>query len=163
MFLYCDLVQNEILGDTQTALLRSIPLERFSWTDHRERKEVNHRSFSNLQWKRIYKSQFQSITLTLANEMGKRMPFLSCGRTSITLALRTKPCWRERLTERQPSRRRLIILLPSSPRHLTISHGTKQLYQPFNHHYHKSVVCMYAKLGDHTEKDGCSLWFSITK
>ena len=92
MFLYCDLVQNEILGDTQTALLRSIPLESLSWTDHRERKEVNHRSFSNLQWKRIYKSEFQSITLTLANEMGQRMPFLSCGRTSITLALRTKPC-----------------------------------------------------------------------
>ena len=58
MFLYCDLVQNEILGDTQTELLRSIPLESLSWTDHRERKEVNHRSFSNLQWKRIYKSQF---------------------------------------------------------------------------------------------------------
>ena len=92
IFLYCDLVQNEILGDTQTALLRSIPLESLSWTDHRKTKEVNHRSFSNLQWKRIYKSQFQSITLTLANEMGQRMPFLSCGRTSITLALRTKPC-----------------------------------------------------------------------
>ena len=45
MFLYCDLVQNEILGDTQTALLRSIPLESLSCTDQRERKEVNHRSF----------------------------------------------------------------------------------------------------------------------
>ena len=26
MFVYCDLVQNEILGDTQTALLRAVPL-----------------------------------------------------------------------------------------------------------------------------------------
>ena len=92
MFLYCDLVQNGILRDTQTALLRSIPLESLSLTDQRERKEVNHRIFSNLQWKRIYKSQFQTITLILANEMGQRMRFLSCGRTSITLALRTKPC-----------------------------------------------------------------------
>ena len=66
MFLYCDLVQNEILGDTQTAFFRSIPLESLSCTDQRESKEVNHRSFSNLQWERIYKSQFQSITLTLA-------------------------------------------------------------------------------------------------
>ena len=49
MFLYCHLVQNEILGDIRTALLRSIPLESLSWTDQRERKEVNHRSFSNLQ------------------------------------------------------------------------------------------------------------------
>ena len=54
-------------------------------------------------------------------------------------------------------RRRLIFPLLSSPRHLTISHGTKQLYQPFNHHYHKSVVCMYVKLGDHTQKEGGSL------
>ena len=26
MFVYCDLVQNEILGDTQTALLKAVPL-----------------------------------------------------------------------------------------------------------------------------------------
>ena len=77
MSLYCDLVQNEILGDTQAALLRSIPLESLSCRDQRERKEVNHGSFSNLQWKRIYKSQFQLINLTLANEMGQRMPFFA--------------------------------------------------------------------------------------
>ena len=91
-YLYSDLVQNEIMGDTQTALLRTILLESLSCTDQQERKEVNHRSFSNLQWKRIHKSQFQSITLNLANAMGQRMPFLSCGRTSIIFALRTKPC-----------------------------------------------------------------------
>ena len=90
MFLYCDLVQKETLGDTQTALLRSIPLESLSSTNQYKR-EVNHRSFSNSQWKRVFKSQFQSIILTLADEMGKRMPFLSCGRRSITLALRPKP------------------------------------------------------------------------
>ena len=71
MFLFCDLVRNETLGDTQTALLRSIPLESLFST--KRRKEVNHRSFSNLQWKRIYKSQFQSFTLTLAKEMGQKM------------------------------------------------------------------------------------------
>ena len=47
MFLYCDLVQNETLGDTQTALLRSIPLESLFST--KRRREVNHRSFSSLQ------------------------------------------------------------------------------------------------------------------
>ena len=83
----------------QTAFLRSIPLESLLSMDQRRRKEVNQMSFSNLQWKQLYNSQSQSITLTLANEMGEMMPFLSCGRTSITLALRTKPCWRERLTE----------------------------------------------------------------
>ena len=43
MFLYCDLVQNETLGDTETALLRSIPLESLFST--KRRREVNHRSF----------------------------------------------------------------------------------------------------------------------
>ena len=90
MFVYCDLVQNETLGDVRTALLRSVPLESLS-NSSQKRREVNHRSFTNLQWKRVYKSQFQSITLSLANEIGQTMPFLSCGRTNITLALRPKP------------------------------------------------------------------------
>ena len=86
---YCDLVQNETLGDTQTVLLRSIRIECLFST--KRKREVNHRSFSNLHWKRMQKSQFQSITLTLANEMGQQVAFLSCGRTSITFALRPKP------------------------------------------------------------------------
>lgn len=89
MFLYCDLVQNETLGDTQTALLRSIPLK--SVTLAQTLGEVNHKSFRNLQWKRVVKSQFQSITLTLANEIGQKMPFLSCGRTNVTIAFRPAP------------------------------------------------------------------------
>ena len=88
-FLYCDLVQNETLGDTQTALLRSIPLKGIALAQ--TMCEVNHKSFTNLQWKRIIKPQFQSICLTLANEMGQKMPFLSCGRTNITLAFRPVP------------------------------------------------------------------------
>lgn len=90
MLLYCDLVQNETLGDTQTALLRSIPLNATRmWTNTVD--EVNHKSFTNLQWKRVVKSQFQSISLTLANEVGQKMPFLSCGRTNVTLAFRPIP------------------------------------------------------------------------
>ena len=89
MVLYCDLVQNETMGDTQAALLQSIPLASLFLT--KLRREVNRRSFSKMQLKRIYKPQFQSITLTLADEMGQQMLFLSCGCTSITLALRPKP------------------------------------------------------------------------
>lgn len=89
MFLYCDLVQNQTLGDKQTALLRSIPLK--SVTLAHALGEMNHKSFNNLQWKRVIKPQFQSISITLANEMGQRMPFLSCGRTNVTLAFRPTP------------------------------------------------------------------------
>ena len=90
MSLYSDLVQNETLGDIPVAMLRSIPLDSFSSTN-RNRREKNQKSFSKLLRKRIYKSQFQSITLTLASETGQRMPFLSCGRIGITLAFRSKP------------------------------------------------------------------------
>lgn len=91
MLLYCDLVQNETLGDTQTALLRSIPLHATRMWANTTVGEVNHKSFTNLQWKRVVKSQFQSISLTLANEVGQKMPFLSCGRTNVTLAFRPIP------------------------------------------------------------------------
>ena len=43
MHLYCDLVQNETWCDTQTALLRSIPLESLFST--KRRRKVNHGSF----------------------------------------------------------------------------------------------------------------------
>ena len=72
MLLYCDLVQNETLGDTQTALLVSIPLDILSSTNQYMR-ELSHWSFSDLQWKWIYKSQIQSITLPSVNEMDQRI------------------------------------------------------------------------------------------
>ena len=90
MFVYCDLVQNETLGDVRAALLRSVPFESLS-NSGQKRREVDHRSFTILQQKRFCKSQFRSITLSLANEIGQTIPFLGCGRTDITLALRPKP------------------------------------------------------------------------
>ena len=87
MFLYCDLVQNETLGDTQTALLRSIPLNSIAHSIG----SVNHKSFTNLQWKPIVKSHLQSITLSLANELGQKKPFLSGRRTNIDIALPLAP------------------------------------------------------------------------
>ena len=49
MFLYCDLIQNEILGDTQTSLLRAIPL------DTSTRSAICSKTFYKLQWKPINK------------------------------------------------------------------------------------------------------------
>ena len=89
MFLYCDLVQNQTLGDKQTALLRSIPVKSLALAQ--TLGEMNHKSFTNLQWKRVKKPQFQSINVTLANEMGQKVPFLRCGRTNVTLAFRPTP------------------------------------------------------------------------
>ena len=62
MFLYCDLIQNEILGDAQTSLLRAIPL------DTSTRSAICSKTFYKLQWKPINEKNFESITITLRRE-----------------------------------------------------------------------------------------------
>ena len=47
VFLYCDLVQNQTLGDKETTLLRSIPVKSLALT--RTLEEMNHKNFTNLQ------------------------------------------------------------------------------------------------------------------
>ena len=88
IFLYCDLVQNEILGDTQSALLRAIPLNERQTGGSQQQQ--NCRSFGNLQWRRIVKSSIESISVSLRNETGHLIPFLSRGRTNLTLHFRKR-------------------------------------------------------------------------
>ena len=77
-YVYCDLVQNEILGDTQTALLRTVPLG-----DNKRQ-----RTFTRIQWRRVIKSSIHSLTIALRNEAGGLIPFLSRARTNLTLQFR---------------------------------------------------------------------------
>ena len=89
MFVYCDLIQDEILGNTFTSLLRTVAL--IANTEDEENRKgsiISYRSFSNLQWKTVVKSSFQSISITLRDETGQLMPFLSVGRTCLTLKFR---------------------------------------------------------------------------
>ena len=86
MFIYCDLVQNEILGDSQAALLRVIPLQQ----NVASTGATCYRTFDKMQWKRLNKSNFQSITISLCDESGQLMPFVSIGRTNITLSFRRR-------------------------------------------------------------------------
>ena len=107
ILIYCDLVQNQILGDCQTALLRAIPLPTFHHQNQPNdckslstRVSVNHQpaaftslhyhTLTNLQWKRIVKTTVQSISISLPNETGKLVPFLSRGRTNVTLQFRKR-------------------------------------------------------------------------
>ena len=74
MFLSCDFVHNGTLSDTQSALLGSIPLSSTSTSN-------NQRTFSKLQWRRLFNCSIQSITISLRNETGDLIPFLSRERT----------------------------------------------------------------------------------
>ena len=80
MFVYCDLVQNEILGDTQTALLRAVP-----FADNKRQ-----RTFNRIQWRRVIKSSIHSLTIALRIEAGGLIRFLSRGRTNLTLQFRQR-------------------------------------------------------------------------
>jgi len=89
IFVYCNLVQNEILGDSRTALLRAIPLTERPATANHEQQQ-NYRTFGNLQWRRVVKSSIESISVSLRNETGQLVPFLSRGRTNLTLHFRQR-------------------------------------------------------------------------
>ena len=65
-YLYCDLVQSEILGDTQNALLRAISLNELQ-TGGNQQQQI-YRTFGNLQWHRIVKSSIECISVSLRNE-----------------------------------------------------------------------------------------------
>ena len=86
MCIYCDLVQNEILGDSQAALLRVIPLQQ----NVASTASTCYRTFDKMQWKRLIKSNFQSITISLCDVSGQLMLFLSIDRTKITLYFRQR-------------------------------------------------------------------------
>ena len=88
IFLYCDLVQNEILGDTPSALLRAIPLNERQ-TGGSQQQQI-YRLFGNLQWHRIVKSSIESISVSIRNETGHLIPFLSRGRKNLTLHFRKR-------------------------------------------------------------------------
>jgi len=68
------LVENEILGDTQTAILRAVPLG----------DNKRHRTFTRVQWRGVIKSSVQSPTIALRIEAGGLFSFLSRGRTNLT-------------------------------------------------------------------------------
>ena len=101
----CDLVQNEILRDCETALLRAIPLPIFHHQNRpydskssSTRVTVKHQpaafttlhyqTFTNLKEKRIVKTPVQSISISLRNETIQLVPFLSRGGTKVTLQFR---------------------------------------------------------------------------
>ena len=93
IFVYCDLIQDQILGNKLTSLLRTIALPNNS-TQKTQNAIIcngNLQSFSNLQWKNVVKSSFQSINITIRDETGQLMPFLSIGRNWLTLKFQFLP------------------------------------------------------------------------
>ena len=81
MYVYCDLLGNEILGDKITQLLRVVPMSSLK----QHRGPTTYLSVSNPQFKSIAKKYFHNVHIKLCDETGDIIPFLGVGRTNLTL------------------------------------------------------------------------------
>ncbi len=84
MFVYYDLVQDEVLGDIRAPLLRAVPLLDTTGSSGNQSLTV-YKAFKRMQFKKVVKSTFHSVNIELRDEGGSPVPFLGTGRTNVTL------------------------------------------------------------------------------
>jgi len=68
IYVYCDVVQPQVVGDTSAQLLRSIPVEGKSG-------DVITKTFTNIQYVPIQTKSFEDIEILLRNDTGDPAPF----------------------------------------------------------------------------------------
>ena len=68
IYVYCDIVQPQIVGDTSTQLLKSIPAEgKFG--------DIIAKTFTNIQYVPIRTKSFETVEVLLRNDTGDPVPF----------------------------------------------------------------------------------------
>jgi hypothetical protein len=68
IYTYCDIVQPQIVGDTNAQLLRSIPVEG-------KYGDIVSKTFTNIQYVPVQTKSFGDIQILLRNDMGDPVPF----------------------------------------------------------------------------------------
>jgi len=68
MYVYCDLIEHVIVGDSRVPLLRTFGMEKSS-------NEVVHRTFQNPLYVPVQKKHFDSIEMNIMTDAGEAMPF----------------------------------------------------------------------------------------
>ena len=80
IYVYCDIVEPQIVGDTSAQLLKSIPAEgRFG--------DIIAKTFTNIQYLPIRTKSFEAVEVLLRNDTGDPVPF-ERGKVVITLHFR---------------------------------------------------------------------------
>ena len=80
IYVYCDIVEPQIVGDTSAQLLKSIPAEgRFG--------DIIAKTFTNIQYVPIRTKSFEALEVLLRNDTGDPVPF-ERGKVVITLHFR---------------------------------------------------------------------------
>ena len=82
LYLYTDIVESRIVGDTLAPLLRALPISG----RHGDRVSAR---FTNVHNVPLLRSNFTSIEVDIRNDMGRRVPF-EYGRVTVTLHFRRR-------------------------------------------------------------------------
>ena len=86
MFVYIDIIGYQVLADTKAPLLRVIDTNRRLKNGSICAIEPTHRIFfSNLDYKKLFSTTIQSISVQLRTETGKLVPFLGTGKVILSL------------------------------------------------------------------------------
>ena len=85
--IYSDLVEYNIVGDTEAPLLRCFPfISKLKGGDIITTAQyMNYRIFSKLQFRPLLKNSFHSIHIDLRDTSGEKIPFVSVGFTRLVL------------------------------------------------------------------------------
>ena len=68
IYVYCDLVQPQIVGDTNAKLLRTVPIEG-------KMGDVVTRTYNNIQYVPVQTKSFEDIEILLRDDIGNVLPF----------------------------------------------------------------------------------------
>ena len=90
LMIYSDLVEYNIVGDTNAPLLRCFPfISKLKRGDIITTGQyMNYQTFSNLQFRPLFKNSFHSIHVDLWDTSGEKIPFVSIGMTRLVLMFR---------------------------------------------------------------------------
>ena len=88
IMLYTDIVEYSIVGDVKVPLLRSFPFTAKFKQDIAPIQYMSYMSFDNLQFRRLLKNNFHSITIEARTVTGELIPFAAIGSTRVTLLFR---------------------------------------------------------------------------
>ena len=82
IYIYCDLIEPRVVGDSMTQLLRVVPVEGRSG-------EMVTRIYENVHYTPIQRKSFESVEIDIRDSLGKKVPF-ERGTLNVTLHFRRR-------------------------------------------------------------------------
>ena len=86
IFVYLDIIEYQHVGDSRAPILKIIESERRLRNGSLNTvAPVHHKTFTNLDYKRLLSNNIQSIKVELRSETGKLIPFTGIGKVVVSL------------------------------------------------------------------------------